>query len=51
MPYNKVTGIRARGVFLEIGPGKILYVFDSVTAWGPQYTPVWIGAVDIETML
>ena len=33
---------------VEIEPGKILYVFDSVTAWGPEYAPDWIGAVDIE---
>ena len=33
---------------VEIGPGKLLCVFDSVTAWGPKYTPDWIGAVDIE---
>ena len=33
---------------VAVGPGKLLYVFDSVTAWGPKYTPDWIGAVDIE---
>jgi hypothetical protein len=33
---------------VETGPGKILYVFDSVTAWGPNYTQDWIGAVHIE---
>jgi hypothetical protein len=33
---------------IETAPGKILYVFDSVTAWGPKYAPDWIGAVDIE---
>lgn len=33
---------------VAIGPDKLLCVFDSVTAWGPEYTPDWIGAVDIE---
>jgi hypothetical protein len=33
---------------VEIEPGKILYVFDSVTAWNPESVPAWIGAVDIE---
>jgi hypothetical protein len=33
---------------VETAPGKILYVFDSVTAWGPKYGPDWIGAVDID---
>jgi len=32
----------------EIAPGKILLVFDVVTSWPPQYTPDWIGAVDIQ---
>lgn len=32
----------------EVEPNKIVYVFDSVTAWGPTYGPDWIGAVDIE---
>ena len=33
---------------VAIGPNELLYVFDSVTAWGPKYVPGWIGAVDIE---
>ncbi len=33
---------------VPIGPDKLLYVFDSVTAWGPKGAPDWIGAVDIE---
>ena len=33
---------------VETAPNKILVVFDVVTAWGPQGTPDWIGAVDLE---
>ena len=33
---------------VEAEPNKTLYVLDSVTAWGPEYMPDWIGAVDIE---
>ena len=33
---------------VAIGPDRLLFAFDSVTAWGPKYTPDWIGAVDIE---
>ena len=36
---------------IETEPNKLLYVFDSVTAWGPKYAPDWIGAVDIEVNL
>ena len=36
---------------VETAPGRILYVFDAVTAWGPKYTPDWIGAVDIRVRL
>jgi hypothetical protein len=32
---------------VETDPGRILYVFDSVTAWGPTFAPDWVGAVDI----
>jgi len=33
---------------VAIGPERLLLVHDSVTAWGPKYTPDWIGAIDIE---
>lgn len=33
---------------VPIGPEKLLLVHDSVTAWGPKYTPDWIGAINIE---
>ena len=36
---------------VALGPGKLLYVHDSVTAWAPTFTPDWIGAVDIEVTI
>lgn len=35
-------------VMATLGPGKLLCLFDSVTAWGPKIDASWIGAVDIE---
>ena len=36
---------------VALGPGKLLYVHDSVTAWAPTFTPDWVGAVDIEVTI
>ena len=33
---------------VETSPGRVLCVFDAVTAWGPKGTPDWVGAVDLD---
>jgi hypothetical protein len=33
---------------VETAANRVLVVFDVVTAWGPQGTPDWVGAIDLE---
>ena len=48
-PRELVTDLSSRYTdMVALGEDKLLLVHDSVTAWGHEYVPDWVGAMDIE---